>query len=100
MRGRPETDYWGNGYREAIEWVVNNVPGKGIRIANCSYPSQSSYYLRGSSGARFVHVASEAEPDILLATTRWDCHRKTGARVLHTIERQGVPLVYVLDLRS
>ena len=97
--GRFETDYWGNSYREAMEWVVKNVPGEGIRIANCSHPLQSSYYLRGSSGARFVPVLMEAKPDLLLATTRWDCHRKTGARVVHTVERQGVALVYVLDLR-
>jgi len=97
--GRFETDYWGNSYREAVEWVVKNVPGEGIRIANCSYPLQSSYYLRGSSGARFVPVPMDAKPDLLLATTRWDCHRKTGARVVHTVERQGVALVYVLDLR-
>jgi hypothetical protein len=97
--GRFETDYWGNSYREAVEWVVQNVPGKGIRIANCAQPLQSSYYLRGPSGARFIAVASDAMPDLLLATTRWDCHRRTGARVLHKIERQGVPLVYVLDLR-
>jgi hypothetical protein len=96
--GRFETDYWGNSYREATEWVVQNVQGERIRVANCSNPLQSSYYLRGPSGARFIPVPIEARHDILLATTRWDCHRKSG-RVLHTVERQGVPLAYVLDLR-
>ena len=97
--GRFETDYWGNGYREAVEWVMQHVEGEGIRLANCSYPLQSSYYLRGPSGARFIHVPIEAKPDVLLATTRWDCHRRSDARVLHKVERQGVALVYVLDLR-
>ena len=97
--GRFETDYWGNTYREAVEWVVSNVPGTGIRVANCSYPLQSAYYLRGSSASRFVPVAMESQPDLLLATTRWDCHQQPGARVLHRVERQGVPLAYVLDLR-
>jgi hypothetical protein len=98
--GRFETDYWGNSYREAVRWVIDNVPGDGIRVANCSYPLQSSYYLRGASAARFIPVPMDAKPDLLLATTRWDCHVKAGARVLHRIEREGVPLVYVLDLRS
>ena len=97
--GRFETDYWGNSYREAVEWVMTNVPGDAIRIANCSHPLQTAYYLRGPSGARFVSVPFDATSDLLLATTRWDCHRKAGARVLHTVERQGVALAYVLDLR-
>ncbi len=89
--GRFETDYWGNSYREAIEWVAANVPGEGIRIANCSNPLQSSYYLRGPDGARFIHVAMTDNPDLLLATTRWDCHLGAPGRVLHTVRRQGVP---------
>ena len=97
--GRFETDYWGNSYREATDWVVQNVPGERIRIANCSGQFQSSYYLRGPSGARFIPVPRDATPDLFLATTRWDCHRRTTGRVLHKVERQGVPLAYVLDLR-
>jgi hypothetical protein len=46
--GRFETDYWGNSYREGIEWVMKNVPGEGIRVANCSNPFQTSYYLLGT----------------------------------------------------
>jgi hypothetical protein len=99
VEGRFETDYWGNSVREGVEWMVTNVPGTGIRVANCSNPLQTSYYLRGAEGTRFIVVPLEQNPDILLATTRWDCHRKAGARTLHTVERQGVPLLYVLDLR-
>ena len=36
--GRFETDYWGNGYREAVEWVMQHVEGEGIRLANCCVP--------------------------------------------------------------
>jgi hypothetical protein len=98
--GRFETDYWGNSYREGIEWVMNNVPGEGIRVANCSNPFQTSYYLRGAAGTRFIPVLLEQNPDILLATTRGDCYRNAGGRVLHTVERQGVALLYVFDLRA
>ena len=99
VKGRFETDYWGNSYREATEWVIANVPGDRIRIANCSNPLQTSYYLRGPEGARFVPVSKDDHPDLLLATTRWDCDRRADARVLHKVERQGVALSYVLDLR-
>jgi hypothetical protein len=97
--GRFETDYWGNSYREGIEWVMKNVPGEKIRVANCSNPFQTSYYLEGSAGTRFIPVLLEQNPDILLATTRGDCYRKNGGRVLYTVERQGVVLLYVFDLR-
>ena len=51
-------------------------------------------------GARFVPVLLEQHPDILIATTRGDCYRHAGGRVLHTVERQGVTLLYVFDLRA
>ena len=38
--GRFETDYWGNSYREATEWVMRSLPGNRIRIAGCSDPLQ------------------------------------------------------------
>jgi hypothetical protein len=100
VNGRFETDYWGFTYREAVDWVMKNVPGENIRIANCSNPLQTAYYLRGADGARFIQVGRDDNPDLLLATTRWDCHVRPGSRVLHTVDRQGVPLSYVLDLRS
>jgi len=77
-----------------------NVPGEGIRVANCSNPFQTNYYLLGAAGARFVPVLLEQHPDILIATTRGDCYRHAGGRVLHTVERQGVTLLYVFDLRA
>jgi hypothetical protein len=51
-------------------------------------------------GARFIPVLLEQHPDILIATTRGDCYRNAGGRVLHTVERQGVTLLYVFDLRA
>jgi hypothetical protein len=100
--GRYETDYWGNSYRAATEWVLANVQSsEPLRVANCSYPLLSSYFMQQQAkGARFISVGPDERPDILLATTRWNCNRQAGARVLHTIERQGVPLAYVMDLRT
>jgi 4-amino-4-deoxy-L-arabinose transferase-like glycosyltransferase len=100
VRGRFETEYWGSSYREAVQWVMENVPGDGVRIANCSNQLQTSYYLRGPQGARFISVAIDDKPDLLVATERWDCHRRIPGQVLHTVERQGVPLAYVIDVRT
>ena len=71
-----------------------------LRVANCSNPFQTNYYLVGAAGTRFIPVLREQHPDILIATTRGDCYRNAGGRVLHTVERQGVTLLYVFDLRA
>jgi hypothetical protein len=96
--GRFESDYWGQSYRAAMEWVIANIHGP-VRVANCSGPFLSSYFIPPHAAARVTEVGPDQHPDIVLATTRWDCHKTTGGRVIHTIERQGVRLAYVLDLR-
>lgn len=44
-----ETDYWGNSYKEGIEWVINHYQkdrSEDIRVSNCSAELiQISYYL-------------------------------------------------------
>ena len=41
------------------------------------------------------HVTAQEPHDILLATTRWDC-QKTPGLVIHVIDREGIPLLYVI----
>jgi hypothetical protein len=41
-------------------------------------------------------MLKEPNAQIYIETARNGCHRKAG-RVIHTVERQGVPLVYVLE---
>jgi hypothetical protein len=99
---RFETDYWGASYREGVEWLVANyrpAAPRRITVANCSDPHQTGYWLeRIPGGERFVNVRPEDEPDVFLATTRFDCHKVVG-RVLHVVERQGTPLLYVIERR-
>jgi peroxiredoxin family protein len=53
----------------------------------------------GAAG-RFVNVGMEEDPDIVLATTRDECHRGVDGRVLHVVARQGTPLLYVIERRA
>jgi hypothetical protein len=99
---RFETDYWGASYREGIEAVLRRYRPWGrapVTIANCSEPSLTGHWLERSGTPAFVQVLSEDDPDLLLATTRWDCHRTQG-NVLHVVEREGVPLLYVIERRQ
>ena len=103
--GRFETDYWGASYKEGVEELVRHyraAPPYPVRIANCSVRHLTSYWLSRQPGAagRFVNVGMEEDPDVVLATTRDDCHRTVNGRVLHVVTRQETPLLYVIERRA
>jgi len=103
--GRFETDYWGASYREGAEWLLREYqspPGRVTTVANCSLPFLTGYWLaRTPEGrARFRTVRLSPSTDVFLATTRYGCASGVPGRVLHTVEREGVPLLYVFELRS
>jgi hypothetical protein len=95
-----ELDYWGATGREAVAWVVQNVPvlpGTTITVGTTADRSTAEHWVASDPAARGRFSFAEVEPpDLRLATTRWYAHRATG-RVLHVVERMGVPLLYVLD---
>ncbi len=103
-----ETDYWGNSYKEGVEWIVQNYKShkndRKIKVASCLYSLSTSYFLPED---RFEYVGTYdgdqqisdgAEPDLFLATTRWDCHKRLSGKVLHTITRKGAPLLYIIEV--
>jgi hypothetical protein len=96
---RFETDYWGLSYREGMEWIMRHPPpaARPLAVANCSSPFLSEYFLDKDSGAATYlrHVAPDEPHDILLATTRWNCHQTRG-QVIHVVTREGVPLLYII----
>ncbi|MDQ3243132.1 MAG: hypothetical protein M3Q09_05360, partial [Gemmatimonadota bacterium] len=103
--GRYETDYWGQSHKDGIEWVIANyrrdAPRASIRVANTAADFQTSYYLErsGPEAARFTHVSKRGMPHVLLSITRWNAHLQWPGRVLHVVERTGVPLLYVVEVR-
>ncbi|HVP69156.1 MAG TPA: glycosyltransferase family 39 protein [Anaeromyxobacteraceae bacterium] len=101
---RFETDYWGASYREGAEWLLREYPvspGRATTVANCSLPFLTGYWLaRTPEGrARFRTVLPSSNPDIFVTTTRYGCASGVPGRVIHTVERDGVPLLYVFELR-
>ena len=100
--GRFETDYWGQSYREATDWLVANYapakPGP-IRVANCSVPFLTGYYLdTPERREHFLNVHLDEHPDVVLATTRWHCNEIVAGRVLHVVTRMNTPLCYVIEV--
>ena len=99
--GSYETDYWGNSYREGVEWLVTHYGPSAsatqpIRVASCSHPLSTRYFLPAD---RFRYVFLSEEPaDVFLATTRWHCDESVPGRVVHRVQRQGVTLLYIKEL--
>jgi hypothetical protein len=99
---RYETDYLGMSYREGVRWVFDEVagrPGVPTRIAGC--PGFDANLLDGLAqdprrAERFVPVQPE-DADLVLALTRTRCHERYAGRVVHTVERAGTPLLYVIE---
>ncbi len=99
-----DTDYWGNSYKEAVEWVEANYPvpsgGPRVKVASCLYSLSTSYYLRDD---RFEYIGSyhdgqkvSGTPDLFLASPRWNCTEKNTGEIIHVITRMGAPLIYVM----
>jgi hypothetical protein len=102
---RYETDYWCASYREGIEWIVGaySQPGRErVRVAGHSTLVQVQYDLRRDEGRRrrFEPVTIHDDPHLVLATTATGDDKRTPGRVVHVIERQGMPLLYVFELKA
>jgi 4-amino-4-deoxy-L-arabinose transferase-like glycosyltransferase len=95
---RFETDYWGASYREGFDWVVHNVDRGGTRpvlVGTCLFDGGIKYYRRRWGATRFVFPKNPATAHVYLAFLRGNCRNAKG-EILHTVERQGVPLLFVL----
>lgn len=103
--GRYETDYWGNSYREAALALRTRLVEEGNtarppRVMLCTRnkatrPLLAGYYLPG------VEMTKRAEEaDFFIATTRWDCPDSLAGTEIFRVERFGVPLAIVKDVRD
>jgi hypothetical protein len=98
-----DTDYWGNSYKEAVEWLVKNYPvpagSPKLKVASCLFSLSTSYYLKDD---RFEYIGSYHDgqkvtgtPDIFLSTTRWNCDEANNGEVVHEITRMGASLIQI-----
>ncbi|MHC4565610.1 MAG: hypothetical protein ACYTE3_07595, partial [Planctomycetota bacterium] len=103
-----ETEYWGSSYKEGVEWLVNNYGDENkdrkVKVVSCLYALSTSYYLPED---RFEYLGTfddgkeipeGAKPDIFLATTRWQGHKRLEGKVLHEVSRKNVPLLYIIEV--
>jgi Dolichyl-phosphate-mannose-protein mannosyltransferase len=94
-----ETDYLCASYKEGIEWMASEyLPSHRREIVrvdgNCSHVPFWYYLGRGAV------ETTNVEPNLMFVTTSFGDHRQTEGRVVHVVQRQGTPLLYIFEQRS
>jgi hypothetical protein len=98
-QSRFETDYWGASFKEAVEWVETQEPANGKKpiLINAS---GNSYQLACYFDDRQVWTDDLTKADYYLSTTRDGKDRRVDAsKIVHIVEREGVPLNYIFKLK-
>lgn len=99
---RDETDYWGLSHKEAAEWLNQYIeetdPG-GERVYKV-HQRYSRWMLKESlNPGRFQMWQPREDADFFVSVTRFNLHTSyPEAKLLHTVEREGVPLCFVFRL--
>jgi len=95
--GKYETDYWGIGYREAVLWFDNNINDKKstYNIIVEGDPLSTQYYF----AKNMKLVTDSTQADYFIASTRWNLHERYGGKTIYTVEREGVPLIFIKKLK-
>jgi hypothetical protein len=98
-----ENDYWVLSHKEAFEWLLDQELGAApLRLANTSDDFLTAYPISRDPrlAARFMATPFAEPADLVLCSERWKRANGCAGRELHTVERLGVPLMHVMDVRS
>lgn len=86
-----DTDYLDNSYKRGLQWVEKNISSPyPMRL----YIGTSTPYPLNPN--RFVYEENPFHADIYLITTHLNQHQAIPGKILHQIEAQGVPILYIL----
>ena len=99
---RDETDYWGLSHKEAAEWLneyVDELDPEGERVFKV-HQRYSRWMLKEALNPnRFEMTPDPIGADFFVSVTRFNLHTSyPDAKLLHVVQRQGVPLCYVFQL--
>ena len=90
-----QTDYWENTYKQGIAWLdMHYATLSGGRKLRIGAGSQNAQYLLNKE--RYVLNPVPEHIDLYLSTTRDDRHKLIPGEILHTVQRDRVPLFYII----
>ncbi|MBT5830655.1 MAG: tetratricopeptide repeat protein [Candidatus Latescibacteria bacterium] len=86
-----ETDYWENSYPQGVAWVASQPSSDKRRIRAHYEPIKKTL---DPNVFEWISLAEGA--DYFLVITRYDRHKLIPGEVLHTVQADGAPLLYVI----
>ncbi|SRR5665213_1684579 len=96
--GKFETEYAGASYKEAVEWLENHETTDSRKIYHINTEGsafQSAHYF-----LPYMEWTYLKDADYFIANTRWNKQDQVDpSKVIHVVEREGVPFTYVFKLR-
>jgi len=101
-----EMDYWGTSFREAALWIKQyyRPPGVSEILYALSppnvVPEMADYFLEqpASDGVKFRRILEGENPNVCLALRRQRQFVEfTSGRILHSVKRQGVSLLDIIE---
>lgn len=87
-----ETDYWENTFKQGIQWIETHYPSSSkLRISGFS---ENIQHMIHSDQLTFEGYPEHG--DIYIGVTRYDRHRKVPGEILHIIQTDNTPLLYLI----
>jgi len=101
---RDETDYWGLSHKEAGDWLneyVEQIAPAGERVFKVHQRYTRSMLKEALDPNRFEMWQPREGADFFVSITRFNLHSSyPEAKLLHVVERQGVPLCFIYSFNS
>jgi hypothetical protein len=95
-RGEFELDYWGLGYRQALEKVLDSDPSPAVRLYSVNEPGRyNALILEREKRRRLVYLPDRHRADYLLTNFRWETERMPAERMAFSVTVDGVPIIGV-----
>ena len=101
--GQYDTDYWGASCKEGVEWTVDHYSQRDlrqtVRITAISEHALFRHLNQSEEGRRRFRPVRHNPHVIFVSASRGHSKWPKG-ELLHVVERQGAPLLYVYELRE
>lgn len=98
-QGKFDNDYWGASFKEAVDWLEKNEttdPKKIYKVTGSGNSYQIFYYF--TPNMKWVDDLKDA--DYFISYTRDNKQTAVDpSKVIHVVEREGVPLNYIFKLK-
>ena len=98
VKDRFELDYWGLSYRQALEYILENDPGKEVAISVANHPGvYNALILPLAERSRLKYVTKSHEATYFLSNFRWHREGYPRGKEFYSIRVGGVKIMVVLQ---